>query len=204
MRHRNKKGRLNRRSSWRKATLKSLANDLFKYQRIETTLSKAKALRSFAEPLITLAKNNADSVSARRQAFQKLCNKTIVKSLFDELGPLYKDIDGGYTRIMPLGMRKGDGVQMAIMELTKRTISEEDLLGTKEKKIKEKAPKKETGKKEEASKGAEEHHAAPEVTKEEKEERAIEDIKKEKAKREQKKIGKAGGLFRRFRRKSIG
>jgi len=203
MRHRNKKGRLNRRSAWRKATLKSLANDLFRYQRIETTLTKAKALRSFAEPLITLAKNNVDSVSARRQAFQKLCDKTIVKSLFDQIGPLYKDTPGGYTRIMPLGTRKGDGAQMAIMELTKRTISDEDLLGTKEKKVKTKSPKKEALGKDE-KKQEEKSHAAPEVDIAEKEKRAVEDKRKEQANNEQKKISKKGGLFKRFRRKSIG
>ncbi|MGB2630703.1 MAG: 50S ribosomal protein L17, partial [Candidatus Omnitrophota bacterium] len=107
MRHRKNKGRLSRRTSWRKATLKSLANDLFTYQRIETTRAKARALRSFAEPLITLAKNGTDSVAARRQAFKKLCDKKVVKILFDELGPLYKDIPGGYTRIIPFGTRKG-------------------------------------------------------------------------------------------------
>ena len=203
MRHRNKKGRLNRRSAWRKATLKSLANDLFRYQRIETTLTKAKALRSFAEPIITLAKNNADSVSARRQAFQKLCDKTIVKLLFDQIGPLYKDTPGGYTRIMALGTRKGDGAQMAIMELTKRTISDEDLLGTKEKKVKAKSPKKEALVKDE-KKPAAKSHVAPEVDIAEKEKRAVEDKRKEQAKNEQKKISKKGGLFKRFRRKSIG
>lgn len=203
MRHRNKKGRLNRRSAWRKATLKSLANDLFRYQRIETTLTKAKALRSFAEPIITLAKNNADSVSARRQAFQKLCDKTIVKLLFDQIGPLYKDTPGGYTRIMALGTRKGDGAQMAIMELTKRTISDEDLLGTKEKKVKAKSPKKEALVKDE-KKPAAKSQVAPEVDIAEKEKRAVEDKRKEQAKNEQKKISKKGGLFKRFRRKSIG
>ena len=82
MRHRNKKGRLSRRTAWRKATLKSLANDLLKYQRIETTMAKAKALRSYAEPLITLAKNKPDSVSARRRALQKLNDREMVKVLF--------------------------------------------------------------------------------------------------------------------------
>lgn len=204
MRHANKKGRLNRRTSWRKATLKSLASDLLKYQRIETTLIKAKALRSYAEPLITLAKKNPDSVSARRQAFQKLCDKSIVKSLFDEVAPLYKDINGGYTRIMPSGTRKGDGAQMAIMELTKRTISDEDLLGITKKKIKEeKAKERKLKKEKKAEETKEVPHVAPEVTEEEKEERVVEDIKKEKAKKEDKKV-KEKGLFRRFRRKSMG
>lgn len=206
MRHRKIKGRLGRRTSWRKATMKSLANDLFTYQRIETTKAKAKALRRFAEPLITLAKKNPESVSARRLAFQKLCDRKVVKSLFDELGPLYKDIPGGYTRIMTLGTRKGDGAEMAIIELTKRTISDDELLGLeaeaskkkpKKKKAAEAAEEQLEGKKEKA-------HAAPDVDIEKKEERAIEDVKKEKAKKEQKKVSKKGGLFKRFRRKSMG
>ncbi|MEA3489912.1 MAG: 50S ribosomal protein L17 [Candidatus Omnitrophota bacterium] len=207
MRHRKKKGRFSRRTSYRKATLKSLTNDLFTYQRIETTMAKAKALRSYAEPLITLAKKNPDSVSARRQAFRKLCDKDVIKNLFDEIAPLYRDIPGGYTRIMALGSRKGDGAQVAIMELTKRTISDEDLLGVKKvrEKAKEKAKKKkaagEVARKEEGPKA--ETHVAPEVDIEAKEERSVEDIKKEKAKTEQKKITKKG-FFRRFRRKSMG
>ncbi len=205
MRHCNKKGRLNRRTSWRKATLKSLANDLFTYERIETTLAKAKALRVFAEPLITLAKNNPGSINARRQVFQKLCDKSVVKSLFTDIAPLYKDISGGYTRIIALGGRKGDGAQMAIMELTKRTVSDEELLGKKEEKKKPKKKvkeKKEQPAEEKEAKG-EVHHVAPEVDIEEQEERSVEDIKKEKAKTEQKKVTKQG-IFKRFRRKSIG
>ncbi|MGB3242062.1 MAG: 50S ribosomal protein L17, partial [Candidatus Omnitrophota bacterium] len=173
MRHRKKKGRLSRRTSWRKATLRSLANDLFKYQRIETTMAKAKALKSYAEPLITIAKKDTASVTARRRVFQKLCDKSIVKSLFDELAPLYKDVSGGYTRIMQSGTRKGDGAELAIMELTKRTISDEDLLGiTREKELaKKKKKKKEKAPEEMAEEKAE--HAAPEVEPGEKEERAV-------------------------------
>jgi large subunit ribosomal protein L17 len=204
MRHRKIKGRLSRRTSWRKATLKSLTNDLFTFQRIETTKAKAKALRSYAEPLITLAKNNPDSVSARRQAFQKLCDKGVVKSLFDELGPLYKGIPGGYTRIMSLGNRKGDGAEIVIIELTKRTISDDKLLGTVKEKAKAKTKKKTPAGSEEAGKKKEESHVAPEVDIEKKEEKTVEDIKREKARTEQKKISKKGGLFKRFRRKSIG
>ncbi|MFC1480108.1 50S ribosomal protein L17 [Candidatus Omnitrophota bacterium] len=212
MRHRKKKGRFSRRTSYRKATLKSLAGDLLKYQRIETTMAKAKALRSYAEPLITLAKNAPDSVSARRQAFRKLCDKDVVKSLFTELAPLYKDVPGGYTRIMSLGNRKGDGAQMVIMELTKRTIPDEKLLRAVEKKatVTAKAPEEVKKAKKagpEAPKAEEEAGekapVAPKVNIEEKEERSVEDIRKEKAKTEQKKIAKKG-IFKMFRRKSMG
>ncbi len=206
MRHCKKKGRISRRSSWRKATLKSMAKDLFTFQRIETTKAKAKALSVFAEPLITLAKNKSDSVAARRQAFQKLCDKTVVKKLFDELAPLYKDTPGGYTRIMGAGNRKGDGAQMVVIELTKRTISDEDLLGAPKKELakkkKAKATKKGSAEKE-GVEGSEKGKVAPDVAAEKAEERAVEDVRKEKAKKEQKNVSKKG-IFKRFRRKSIG
>ena len=211
MRHCKKKGRLSRRTSWRKATLKSLTKDLLTYQRIETTFVKAKALRVYVEPIITLARDKNDSVSARRRVFQKLCDKSVVKKLFDDLAPLFKDVPGGYTRIMALGTRKGDGAKMAIIELTKRTISDEELLGTiKEEKGLLKKKKQKVSKQGKAPEKAEEkeaagkgRHVAPEMDAETKEERSVEDIKKEKARKEQKKITKRG-IFKRFRRKSIG
>ncbi|MFH1305018.1 MAG: 50S ribosomal protein L17 [Candidatus Omnitrophota bacterium] len=201
MRHRKKKGRLSRNTAWRKATLKSLANDLFKHQRIETTMAKARALRSFAEPLITLAKKSPGSIIAMRRAFQKLSDKDTVKNLFTNLAPLYKDVNGGYTRIMAFGDRRGDGARMAIMELTKRTISDEELLGidTKEKEKKRK-PKAQKGKKEEREKTKTVHPAAKT---EEKDKHSAIDVKKEKAKTEREKVTKRG-FFKRFQRKSIG
>ncbi|MFH1664906.1 MAG: 50S ribosomal protein L17 [Candidatus Omnitrophota bacterium] len=210
MRHCNIRGRLSRRTSWRKATLKSLAQDLFTYQRIETTLAKAKALRSYAEPLITRAKKYPDSVSARRLVQKELCDRAVVKVLFDEIAPLFKDVPGGYTRIMLLGTRKGDGAQVAIIELTKRTISDKDLLGIKEVKEKDKGKKitgkEKAGQEQQETEGKERKskaHAAPQVKIEEQEERAVEDMKKEKAKMEQKKIARKG-IFKRFQRKSMG
>lgn len=204
MRHRKKKGRLSRNISARKALMKIMANDLFTYQRIETTMAKAKALRSFAEPLITLAKKNRESVAARRQAYAKLCDRTVVKSLFDEIAPLYKDIAGGYTRIMAMGNRKGDGAPMAIMELTHRTISDDELLGTAPALEKKPSKKKAKGKtKDEDSKEDKKvKHAAPEVDAETKEEKVDEAAKKSKAKSEQKKVSEKG-ILKRFRRKSI-
>lgn len=156
MRHLKIKGRLSRRSSWRKATLKSMAADLIKYQRIRTTLAKAKALRSFVEPLITKAKNAPDSVAARRLVFKELTDRDAVSKLFNDIAPLYVDVPGGYTRIMHLGRRRGDGARMAVMELTKRTIPDEDLLGPAEKK----SSKTRSGKSKSAPKKP---HAAPEV-----------------------------------------
>ncbi len=206
MRHRKNKGRLSRRTSWRKATLKSLANDLMKYQRIETTLPKAKALRRYVEPLITLAKNNPDSVNARRRAFSELCERDMVSALFDDIGPLFVEVPGGYTRIMASGNRKGDGAAMAIVELTRKTVSEDKLLGIKPKK--DKAKKKKSVKEDKDQKDfppAKEapRHAAPEIDVQEKEQRVVEDVRKEKAKSEQKKLAQKG-IFKRFKRKSMG
>jgi len=218
MRHLCKRGRLSMNPSLRKAALKSMAVALFKYERIETTLAKAKALRVFAEPLITVAKNGAKSVSAKRHVFKKLCDRASVQKLFDELAPLYKSIQGGYTRIMLLGTRRGDCAQMAILELVKRTIPEDKLLRLpkqkEEPKKKEKAkkagkfekeekPSKEEAAAEKAKKVEPETGAAPDVNIKEKEEHLIEDVKKEKARTEQRKVS-TQGFFRRFRRKSIG
>ncbi|MCK4851869.1 MAG: 50S ribosomal protein L17 [Candidatus Omnitrophica bacterium] len=205
MRHQKKRGRISRNISHRKAMLKNMANSLFKYQRLETTMAKAKALRCFAEPLITAAKKDPGSLVARRQVFRKLCDRDAVRMLFAELGPLYKDVPGGYTRIMPLGNRRGDGARMVIMELTRRTIPDEELLGVSggpKKPLKEEIKAKKKGEAE-AKEGKEQKHAAPELKIEEKEERSVEDVRKEKAKTEQKKMTRKG-LFRVFRRKSMG
>jgi large subunit ribosomal protein L17 len=201
MRHRKNKGRLSRRTSWRKATLKSMANDLLRYQRIETTFAKAKALQVYIEPIITAAKKDLNSVSGRRVAFQKLCNRDMVKCLFEEIAPLFVDIQGGYTRVIASGNRKGDGARTAIVEFTKRTIPDDKLLGIKPKKEKVKKVKETKEKKEDLSKQVK--HSAPEVSDQEKEKRTVEDVKKEKAKTEQQKVAKRG-IFKRFQRKSMG
>jgi len=207
MRHRKKKGRLNRKTAERKAVLKHLTKSLFTYQRIETTVAKAKALRSFAEPLITRAKNNAGSVSSQREVFRKLGDKDVVKNLFDNLAPLYKEIPGGYTRIMLSGRRKGDGTQKAVIELTKRTISDDKLLRLE--KIEEVAPK--TKQKKSAAKTKKAKDEKPDTGKkktrtpdegERGEKNTVLDAKKQKAKKEQEKVAQKG-IFKRFRRKSI-
>jgi len=206
MRHQKKRGKISRNISHRKAMLKNMASSLFLHQRIETTMVKAKALRVFAEPLITLAKREKDPVAAQRLAFRKLSSKEAVQVLFKDLAPLYKEVPGGYTRIIPLGNRKGDGAQVVLMELTKRTISDEELLGTAKK---EALKKKKPGKKKPEAKAEEQGakkvkaHAAPVVDAEEKEEHVVEDVKKEKARKEQKKLTQRG-FFKRFRRKSMG
>ena len=118
MRHRKSGRRLGRDMSHRKATMKHLAVALFKHDAIETGVYKAKELRMFAEPLITLAKT--DTVANRRRAFAKLRDDEVVRKLFTEIGPGYADRPGGYTRILRLGNRLGDAAENARIELVDR------------------------------------------------------------------------------------
>jgi large subunit ribosomal protein L17 len=115
MRHRVKGKKISRKKAHRKQTLRDLSNALIREHRIVTTLAKAKALRPFFEPLVTRAKE--DTQHNRRQVFSTLNNKHTVKKLFDEVGPEAQGRPGGYTRIVRYGYRKGDGAQMAIIEL---------------------------------------------------------------------------------------
>jgi len=110
-----KKGRkLHRKRDQRRSLLKSLARELFLKERIKTTEAKAKELRSFAEKFIERAKEkNLSNVRYLRRYF----GKDVVKKLFEEIGPKYKERKGGYTRILKLGPRKSDGAKMAIIEL---------------------------------------------------------------------------------------
>lgn len=110
------KRKLNRERDQREALLKSLAAALIIKEKIKTTESKAKELRVFIEPKITKAKKkNLSSIRYLNRFF----NKTLVKKLVDEIGPRYKERQGGYTRIIKLGRRKSDGAKIAIIELIK-------------------------------------------------------------------------------------
>ena len=115
MRHRKAGRRLGRNMAHRKATMRSLAVALFTHDAIHTGLAKAKELRRFAEPLVTLAKE--DTVANRRRAFAKLRDDDAVRKLFTVIGPEYKERPGGYTRILKLGWRQGDAAPMARIEL---------------------------------------------------------------------------------------
>ena len=125
MRHRKSGRQLNRNSSHRKAMFSNMATSLFDKELIRTTLPKAKELRSIAEPLLTLSKN--DSVANRRIAFAKLRDRDVVTKLFNELGPRYQDRPGGYLRIMKCGFRTGDKAPMAYVELVDRPELEEEI-----------------------------------------------------------------------------
>ena len=115
MRHNVRLRKLGRTSGHRRALLRSLTTSLFLHERIRTTVPKAKELRSFAEKLITLARR--DDLHARRQVIKDVADKDVVKKLFTTLGPRFATRPGGYTRIMRLGPRQGDGAEMAIIEL---------------------------------------------------------------------------------------
>jgi large subunit ribosomal protein L17 len=120
MRHGKSHRKLNRTSSHRKAMFKNMATSLLKHEIIRTTLPKAKELRKFAEPLITLAK--VSTVHNQRLAFSRLRDREIVGKLFAELGPRYNSRSGGYTRILKCGFRKGDNAPMAYVELVDRPL----------------------------------------------------------------------------------
>lgn len=107
--------RFDRSSGQRKALLRGLVTSLLEHERIETTLTKAKAARSLSEKMISLAKE--DSLAARRRALAYLTKEDVVKKLFDTLGPRYAHRPGGYTRIIETHQRRGDGSPMAIVEL---------------------------------------------------------------------------------------
>ena len=122
MRHRYSGRKLNKTSSHKRAMFRAMTASLVEHELIKTTVPKAKELRRFAEPLITLAKD--DSVANRRLVFDRLRNKEAVGKLFTDLGPRYQERPGGYLRILKCGMRTGDNAPMAYVELVDREIVE--------------------------------------------------------------------------------
>ena len=122
MRHRIAGFRLDRSKDTRIGLRRTLINQLFTYERIETTRAKALAMRGDAERLITLARNSAkgsdtDKVNARRTAAARLNNPAMVKKLFDDIAPRFSTRNGGYTRMLKLGPRLGDAADMVLLEL---------------------------------------------------------------------------------------
>jgi len=118
MRHRHGLRKLNKTSSHRLAMLRNMTVSLLKHEAIRTTLPKAKELRRVAEPIITLGKN--PTLANKRLAFNRLRDRDMVVKLFAELGPRYKDRNGGYLRILKWGFRVGDNAPMALVELMDR------------------------------------------------------------------------------------
>lgn len=122
MRHRNSGRSFSRTSSHRKAMFSNMCCSLIEHELIKTTLPKAKDLRRYIEPLITVSKT--DSVASRRQVFDTLRSKSAVGKLFTDLGPRFAKRPGGYIRIIKCGYRDGDNAPMAIVELVDRPEAE--------------------------------------------------------------------------------
>jgi large subunit ribosomal protein L17 len=134
MRHLVKGRKLRRTTAHRKALLRNLVTSFLETERIKTTLAKAKEARPLAEKMITLAKKN--TLHTKRQALRVLTKEAAAKKLFEEIAPRFSERPGGYTRIVKLGTRLGDGAQMAMFELVGSEYKK------KEKKKKEKEAKK--------------------------------------------------------------
>jgi large subunit ribosomal protein L17 len=116
MRHQKYRHKLNRFTSWRKATLKSLLKNILIYQSIKTTRAKAFAVKPLVEKVISLTKK--DTLFSRRQAYDLLGEHKLVSLLFQDIGPRFKNKTSGYTRIINLGSRRGDNAALVILELT--------------------------------------------------------------------------------------
>ena len=119
MRHKLGLRKLNRTSAHRLAMLRNMMNSLLRHEAIKTTLPNAKELRRVVEPMITLAKE--PTVANKRLAFNRLRDREIVVKLFNEIGPMFKDRKGGYTRILKMGYRVGDNAPLAYVELVQKT-----------------------------------------------------------------------------------
>lgn len=107
--------KLGRASDHRKAMLRAMVTFLLESGKIETTVTRAKEVRSMTEKMITLGKEN--TLHSKRQVLSYVTKEDVVKKLFDEIAPKYKDVNGGYTRIVKIGPRRGDAAEMAIIEL---------------------------------------------------------------------------------------
>jgi large subunit ribosomal protein L17 len=120
MRHHRKRRRLQRNFSHRKQLLENLVGSLFQHQQIRTTWVKAKEAQRLADRLITLGKDN--TLAARRRAFDVLGSREMIVKLFNHIAPRFSERNGGYTRVLHLGNRKGDAAPMALLELTEKEI----------------------------------------------------------------------------------
>ena len=201
MRHRRAARKLSRSTSNRKALLRSLARNLLISERIITTHAKAKEASSLADKLITLGKKN--TITTKKTAISILGSKELINKLFDDISPRFANRKGGYTRVLQLARRKGDGAKMALLELTERKVIEKPA-----KKAGVKKPSTKKDKKEEKPVSKEEKHRpavpsekAPVSTKE----KLQEEKDKERAKSEKEKLqrGFFKGLRHYFRRKSF-
>lgn len=204
MRHRRRTDKLSRNTANRKALLRGLVRSLFLYEQITTTYKKGKAAGSLADKLITLGKEN--TITAKKTVISILGSKELINRLFGDIAPRFSKRRGGYTRVLRMMPRRGDGAEMAVLELTERKIAEKKAEAKKAGKPKEeKSPipahraekdLPEAGKAKSISPSRPVMTAAKEKTEEEK--------AREKAKSEEQKLqhGFMRGLRRYFRRKS--
>ena len=115
MNHNKSYRKLGRRADHRKAMMKNMTISLLTSERIETTVTRAKEVRAVAEKMITIGKNN--DLHSKRQVFAYVTKEDVAKKLFDEISPKYAERNGGYTRIIKIGPRRGDAAEMAIIQL---------------------------------------------------------------------------------------
>ncbi len=141
--------KLGRPTDHRRAMLRGLVTYLLESGKVETTVTRAKEVRAMAEKMITTAKTN--TLHSRRQVLAYVTKEDVVKKLFDEIAPKYQDVNGGYTRIIKTGTRRGDAAEMAIIELVEPKAAEEKPV----KKTASKAAKKTTSTKKAAPKAEE-------------------------------------------------
>ena len=198
MRHHKGNKKLGMQTSHRKAMLRNMARSLIKFEKIETTSRRAKEVRRVVERLITLSKT--DSVASRRRAYDVLSDRDLVMRLFKDIAPLFNARKSGYTRIIPLGFRRGDGAQMVILELTERKIIEKLPKKKKEKKQAEE-PKIEKAAEEKHEKATEvKHKEEPKIKTVPKSKPTLaEEKSREKAKSEDKKVAGSQNFMKNIR-----
>jgi len=194
MRHRVAGRKLSRHTQHRELMFRNMLVSLLQHERIKTTLAKGKELRSWADRIISLGKQG--TLHARRRAFALLRDKGIVKKLFDEIAPKFKDRAGGYTRVYKLGWRHGDAAPLSLVELVtyappeekkKSTITKaKEALGKvapkKKEKIEKKEKEKEKGKEKKEKKIKKEEKEAPKERKEKPKKKSSTEKSKEKTK----------------------
>lgn len=137
--------KLGRTTDHRKAMLRGMVTYLFENGKVETTVTRAKEVRAMAEKMITIAKDN--SLHARRQVLAYVTKEDVVKNLFDVIAPRYADVNGGYTRIIKTGARRGDAAEMCIIELVETKAELEAKAAAAKKAAKKPAAKKPAAKK---------------------------------------------------------
>jgi len=185
MRHRVAGRKLSRHTQHRELMFRNMLVSLLQHERIRTTLAKGKELRSWADRIISLGKQG--TLHARRRAFALLRDKKVVKRLFDEIAPKFKDRQGGYTRVYKLGWRQGDAAPLSLVELVTYSAPEEKKKSAIKKAIEKVTPGKK-GKAEKKEKGKEGKEKKEKKVK--KEEKEAPKEKKEKPKKKSKEESK--------------